>query len=370
LRCTASRSNTKSRTGDSPSSFSNVPQCSSIRHPKTLTGPAPFRSAESQHPDRLRAFLIFAVVSLLACEIVGCNSLGVRPTDPVQQLVDPELGRKYLLYRPAAYDAQKEWPLVVVCHGGLSGPRGRMTTWQEQADTSGFFVLAPTLDSSGARSRAAAEALRQDERHVLAALRHVRAGHSISEDRVFIHGHAGGALAALYTGLSHSDVFRAIALTQPKFSASPLGELRNRIDRHQPVYVHFNVIDHLTGNDGSNCVEWLRNSDVAVLVNPQGRAKGDDIRPAVQFFEETVRKTAWLHIRWFTTEESRKNSVKFRLQSSFTPTTYRWEFGDGRESPVAEPLHAYAVPGRYRVILTVTEPRGAVHRRAADVSIP
>lgn len=314
--------------------------------------------------------MVFTAASVLACELVGCTSLGVRPTDPVQQLVDPELGRKYLLYRPAGYDARKEWPLVVVCHGGLTGPRGRMTAWQEQADTSGFFVLAPTLDAGGTRSRAAAEALRQDERHVLSALRHVRAGHSISEDRIFIHGYAGGALSALYIGLSHSDVFRAVALTQPKFSAAPLGELRNRIDRHQPVYVHFNVIDHITGNDGSDCVEWLRKSNVAVLVNPQGRAKGDDIQPAVQFFEETVRKTAWLHIRWSNPDESRKNRVKFRLDGSFTPTAYRWEFGDGQESPIAEPQHTYAVPGRYRVILTVTGPRGALHRRAADVTVP
>ncbi len=40
-------------------------------------------------------------------------------------------------------------------------------------------------------------------------------------------------------------------------------------------------------------------------------------------------------------------------------TGWRWEFGDGATSDERNPVHTYSGPGRYDVLLTVTDDAGA-----------
>ena len=46
------------------------------------------------------------------------------------------------------------------------------------------------------------------------------------------------------------------------------------------------------------------------------------------------------------------------------------KFGDGDESPVADPIHAFAKSGSYRVTVTVEWPKSGSHTRIIDVSVP
>ncbi|HEY3661862.1 MAG TPA: PKD domain-containing protein [Chthoniobacterales bacterium] len=47
--------------------------------------------------------------------------------------------------------------------------------------------------------------------------------------------------------------------------------------------------------------------------------------------------------------------------------SYLWNFGDGSTSPVANPSHTYAVPGKYVATLTVTDKSGCSYREHRGV---
>ncbi|HEX8528919.1 MAG TPA: PKD domain-containing protein, partial [Cytophagales bacterium] len=50
-------------------------------------------------------------------------------------------------------------------------------------------------------------------------------------------------------------------------------------------------------------------------------------------------------------------------------TGWRWDFGDGQTADVAEPVHAYAAPGTYQVILTVRNAAGCTHAVTQPVTV-
>jgi hypothetical protein len=54
--------------------------------------------------------------------------------------------------------------------------------------------------------------------------------------------------------------------------------------------------------------------------------------------------------------------VAFKDQSVGQVTAWKWDFGDGTTSPEQHPLHTYAKPGSYVVILDVTGPAGTSRR--------
>ncbi|HET7536061.1 MAG TPA: PKD domain-containing protein [Candidatus Didemnitutus sp.] len=54
--------------------------------------------------------------------------------------------------------------------------------------------------------------------------------------------------------------------------------------------------------------------------------------------------------------------VAFKDLSVGTVTAWKWDFGDGQSSTDQHPIHAYAKPGNYVVILDVTGPDGSSRR--------
>jgi predicted esterase len=305
----------------------------------------------------------------------GCSQyIDPNVPEPIRPFVEPELGGKYLLYRPSAYDRGKSWPLIVVCHSSpFDSPNERIRAWTQLAESHGFLVVAPKLKGTarhGVRRVAGQIALqREDEERILAAVRNVGAGHSISEDRIFIHGWSGGALAALYTGLRHPDLFRAIALSQPGFKEGFLADADAAIDVSQPVSVGYSFVDVVTGKDARKCVEWLQTHGVNAEVST-GPVRPSDARRPVQFFEEVIRKVPWLHIRAYPVPGGDPLEVQFKLRCTEPPSTYHWDFGDGEESVVAEPVHRYKNPGTYRITLAVEQSAGRMHHRAINLKLP
>lgn len=313
--------------------------------------------------------------SLALLFAASCSQF-VDPNVPeiIRPLAEPEGGGEYLLYRPSGYDRTQSWPLVVVCPSSFPDSANRqIREWTELAEQYGFLVVAPRLKFSrkswSKNPTEGADVLRANDIRVLSTVRHVRAGQNVSEDRVLIYGWKRGAAAALYTGLRNPETFRAVSVTRPRLYGDALPGPWNGIDRHQAVRVHYDVDDFVMGRHGHNVVEWLRAIGVNLEISTLGSARRGDTADAVQFFQEVIRKQPWVHVRAFAPDTRRPLEVHFKLKASRTPTRYRWYFGDGDESTVAQPIHVYAQPGTYRVTVTVPGARGNI-TRSVNVTVP
>ena len=212
--------------------------------------------------------------------------------------------------------------------------------------------------------------LRRDERSVLDAIRHVQGAHHISEDRVFIHGWSGGAYAALYVGLKNPDVFRSVSLLGPRFESGLNSDIARQIDPYQAVFVNYSSRDAIFGKKAKTCVAWLRDHGANVIDDPFGPSRASSTERIVDFYEDNTRKRPWIRVHLAHADDENRLVVQFKARCSHKPLQYRWQFGDGDESPVAEPIHAYAKPGTYRVTLSIGGPKDRRDSRTFDVSVP
>ena len=63
--------------------------------------------------------------------------------------------------------------------------------------------------------------------------------------------------------------------------------------------------------------------------------------------------------------------VTFTDLSTGTITSWNWDFGDGSSSTLASPMHTYANPGTYSVVLRVTGPGGFdIVRELDQIQVP
>lgn len=70
-----------------------------------------------------------------------------------------------------------------------------------------------------------------------------------------------------------------------------------------------------------------------------------------------------LEAQWsFTVVDMDRRLVAFKDRSVGRVTSWRWDFGDGATSTEQHPLHAYAKPGDYVVVLDVQGPDGSSRR--------
>lgn len=316
-----------------------------------------------------------AILAILSLTLPGCaHLLGPDTAAPVLRRAEPEHGGKYLLYVPSSYDRTQAWPLVVVCHGAFpDSPDAQLQAWADLAESRGFLLAAPKLTSAVglAVPKAPKELprLRRDEAHILGMVQHVRGGYTVSDDRIFLYGWAGGAVPALRVALRHPDLFRALAVVQPKFDAAFLAEADNAVDHAQPVYLHYGANDSFTGKHGRRCAEWLRQSGVSLHDSTIGTPRADDGRAVVSFYERVIREP-WIRIAAYPGPSGNPRERRFALHGNRPITRYRWSFGDGDESPVAEPTHVYAQAGTYRISVLVHDAADHQHTRTLDVQIP
>lgn len=315
-----------------------------------------------------------AVVSITL--VAGCVShIDPNVPEPIRSFTEPAHESVYLLYRPSSYDRNYEWPLVIACHSAFpDSPPRQIRDWTQLAEREGFLVAVPTL--SGVRKSFAPNPEKQrplqlaDEARILAVIRHIRAGHSISDDRVFLYGFGGGAHAALFTGLRHPTIFRAIALLQPAFNPGFLSANDVRVSPYQPIHVDYNVTDSILGKHGKRCVEWLRLQHAETTDDPSGTAAREQVDRAVAFFEGVIRKTAWMHVSVLASATDNPLERRFQLRCIPKPTSVHWSFGDGDKSAVAEPIHLYAHPGTYRVEVTAGFEDRDTDTRSVSLTVP
>lgn len=321
-----------------------------------------------------RRGLTTPLLTLLLC-VFGCQSYqDPHVPVPIRPFVEPEFQQRYLLYRPSNYDRGLSWPLVVVCADAFpDSPDLQIHDWTQIAERNGFLVVAPTLSGkrlglfpSGGETTAP---LAVDERRILATVRHVQAAHTVSEDRIFIYGWAGGAQTALFTGLRHPEVFRAIAVFQPRIEVQALTEASRSVDASQAVLVFTNSADAIWGHPAAECLQWLRKSGVDVTEDPLGPARRTDGARAVDFFDRTIRNRPWIQIEKSWPNVANPAELRLAVRASFTPQSIRWRFGDGAEANGSETVHVYSKLGTYRVEVELRDEQGKTHGRATAITV-
>jgi dienelactone hydrolase len=316
----------------------------------------------------------------MAAIIPGCSQL-IDPNvpEPIHPCVEPQTGGEYLLYRPSSYDRKKSWPLIVACPSNFpDAPHKQIREWTQLAEQYGFLIAVPSIEFEkrgwGSEPTNLPDVLKKNERRILSTVKHVRAGHNISEDRVLLYGWKRGATFALYAGMRNPEVFRAIAVTRPDLQGDKLPGLWKGIDHHQPVQVHYDMDDFIKGKHNQSLIEWLRTIDASVTPRTIGEASKSDTASAILFFQDSIRKIPWLHIRAFTPNPAKPLEVHFKTKGSLSPKKFRWYFGDGDESVVAQPVHVFAKQGTYNVSVTVPgrgrgSSRGEI-KRSATITVP
>ncbi len=316
-----------------------------------------------------------SLLALVAC--AGCPQYR-DPTVPgeIRRVSEPSLGGDYFAYAPVDYDRSREYALIIVCHGtvGFDSAKRQMGDWVKLAEEQQFIVAAPKLKGVNGmfppRVKRQLDLQRQDEQHILACVRHLRAAYNIARDKIFLTGWSGGGYAVLHTGLTNPDVFRAVAVLQGNFKSEFLSGASTHIDPFQPVYVLYSAEDVLTGRHGTRCAEWLLEQGAAVTKEAIVGAHKNHPKQAYAFFERVVRKVPWLHIQAVVEDAAEPLTVRFKVWASFTPRKYDWSFGDGDTSPIASPVHTFTRDGSYTVTLDAGTPKNRTVRRAVALSLP
>lgn len=328
----------------------------------------------AHHSPHRRIVTLFVLGSVIGT--AGCSQfIDPNVPEPIRHRIEPQFQKDYLLYRPSQYDPKFKWPLVVVLSGSFpDSPNRRIRAWTMLAESHGFLVAAPKIESvrrhwpnQEERQRVR---IRDDERHVLAVVRHVLAGQNVSEDRIFLHGYGQGAHVALSTGLRHSELFRAITISQPRFEEAYLKDVTSVVDHDQPILVTFDLSDAISGNHATRCGKWLRARGANVTSDSHGQDLSTNAARSVRFLKDLLRRGDWFRIRAFSTHQTNPLEMQFKLRAVTTPSTLRWDFGDGTTSTQPEPVHAYLQPGTYRVVLALNDHNGKQHRRAVTVKVP
>ena len=122
-------------------------------------------------------------------------------------------GIPYLLRLPPEYHHGRPWPVLIVLTHTTVPAAEALASVVREADRHGYILLAPDWTNafgSGWRWQG------EDHALVLDVLRDAIRHFCIDNDRVYLLGYAEGANMALDVGLSHPDLFAALAAFSPR----------------------------------------------------------------------------------------------------------------------------------------------------------
>ncbi len=127
------------------------------------------------------------------------------------------------LYKPADFDASKQYPLVMDVHGGPHGNHGYTFNLGAQLLASnGILVIAPNPRGSGTYGREFGEAVRgdwggEDWKDLLAILAEVESRPYVDESRTGIYGYSYGGYMTSWA-IGQTDRFKAAVCGAPVFN--------------------------------------------------------------------------------------------------------------------------------------------------------
>jgi polyhydroxybutyrate depolymerase len=124
-----------------------------------------------------------------------------------ESMVSLNKKREYYLYAPRTPDSSKLLPLVVVLHG--SGDTGLMPLkrWKDLADRENIIIAGPN-----ALNREAWRIPEDAPTPIYEMIEALKKRYPIDPQRVYLFGHSGGAIVALYLALLQSEYFAAAAI--------------------------------------------------------------------------------------------------------------------------------------------------------------
>lgn len=140
--------------------------------------------------------------------------------------------RKFSVHLPSSYNESKDWPIVLVFHGGGGTASGIMkeTGWAEKADKEGFIAVFPEgsspdpskpasflknpqtwNDGSGRASLSAVKQNAPDVTFVSAILADLKTKYNVDETRIYATGFSNGASMTFRLARELSHEFAAVA---------------------------------------------------------------------------------------------------------------------------------------------------------------
>jgi poly(3-hydroxybutyrate) depolymerase len=124
-----------------------------------------------------------------------------------EKMVSQNKKREYYLYAPQAPEPSQLLPLIVVLHG--SGDNGLMPLkrWKDLADQEKIIIAGPN-----ALDRRAWRIPEDAPEPIYEMIEALKLKYPVDPQRVYLFGHSGGAIVALYLALMQSEYFAASAI--------------------------------------------------------------------------------------------------------------------------------------------------------------
>ena len=150
-----------------------------------------------------------------------------------------------------------------------------------------------------------------------------------------------------WTGLSHPEIFRALAVRQGNFNGKFLAPIEHRLSSQPHVMVFYGQADLLVRSQGEQCIRWLKEHGVSVSADEIAGAHRRDPGLAYRYFESIIQGYSWLVVRWEPGWAG--NPLCVRLWAKTDPPTERveWTLGDGQTFQGPTLTHTYASGGSY-----------------------
>ena len=153
----------------------------------------------------------------------GEGHLEARPEQPTGsptlglQSLGLERGRDGLLYVPAAYDAVRPAPLVLMLHGAGGNAQHSIAPLVELADAAGLILIAP--ESRGQTWDVLLGGFGPDIAFIDRALAQTFARYAVDPAHIAVEGFSDGASYALSIGITNGDLFTHVIAFSPGFMA-------------------------------------------------------------------------------------------------------------------------------------------------------
>ncbi len=205
---------------------------------------------------------------------------------------EPVGKRTFYLYLPSGYSPIKKCPLILTLHGmkPFDNAPAQVREWQSLADLYGFVVVAPELLNSDLFMqyplKDISPGVRQDEKEVIAILKHVTEHCNIDQSRVFATSWGAGGYLLHFIVNRHPDMFAGLCARGSCFSEDILSvdNARLMVKCGFPIMVYYCEND-LPGiqNESKRAIDWYRNLGFPVtreVVPGKGHERVPDLAAA------------------------------------------------------------------------------------------
>lgn len=333
--------------------------------------PGKRRSAASIH----RFLRVFGLAAALTASGACLPTQRLPEQASISERTEQDTGRDYFLYVPSTYSRDREWPLIVACHGTwpYDNAEYQMREWAKYAEYQGLIVVAPDLESARGDFIPAPDKQiahqRHDEKAILAIVDEIKRRYTVAESEVFMTCWSAGAFPLLQTGLDHPDVFRALFIRQGTFDPRFIDVNDDRLNPWQMIKVVYGQTD-LLRDQSIECIKWLQAHGMFVVREEMpGSHRRIDPRHTWQFFKQVIEERPWIRLTLRPRDLSNPTAIYYNIESVPPATKQKWFFGDGSDSYQASGVHQYAQPGEYEVTVNVAMKNGKKYARTKKIRV-